>query len=296
MTKGTAGKVILVMFFWAICYPLITVGITYSPHLSFATLRAVLAGIALLFVALLLERPMPRGTSIWILIGTIGLGATTLGFFGMFHAAEFVSPGIATVVASTQPLLAALLAYSFLGETLEARGKIGLLLGFLGIALIASPGFALGEGEGYQIGLVYVVLAALGITVSNVLIKRLDGRVDPLMAMGWQMIIGSVPLGMLALLTERPSDIVWSGRFVFSLVSLSFAGTALVYWLWTVILQKVELNRANAFSFLVPIFGLSMGMIFFGEVLGWLEISGIILSLIGIYLVKESQIKQIPVQ
>ena len=295
MTRGTAGKVILVMFLWAICFPLITLGIQDAPHLTFATLRAALAGSALLMFAVFLRRPMPRSISVWANIVAIGLGATTLGFFGMFHAAEFVSPGIATVIASTQPLMAALLAYAFLGEALEVRGKIGLLLGFFGIVVIALPGFAVGGGGSYQAGIAYVFLAALGITVSNVLIKRLGDRADPLMAMGWQMMIGSIPLGVLALLSERPSEIIWSNQFIVSLISLSLAGTALVYWLWSAVLQKVELNRANAFSFLVPIFGLSMGMVFFDENLGWLEISGIILSLAGIYLVKESQIRQVPV-
>ncbi len=36
-----------------------------------------------------------------------------------------------------------------------------------------------------------------------------------------------------------------------------------VYRLWLLILEKTELNRANAFSFLVPVFGLSVGALFF---------------------------------
>lgn len=206
----------------------------------------------------------------------------------MFHAAEFVTPGLATVIANTQPLMAAFLAYLFLGEILEGRGKVGLLLGFMGIIVITLPNFG-GDGSPNQfLGIAYIVLAAFGITVSNVLIRRLGNRADPLMAMGWQMVIGSIPLGVIAFTTENPFDLVWSVRFSFSLVSLSIAGTALVYWLWSVILQDVELNRANSFSFLIPIFGLSMGLIFFNESLGWIQFGGITLSLAGIYLVNSS--------
>ena len=43
--------IITVMFLWAICYPLIVLGLSEAPHLSFATLRAVLAGAALLLIA-----------------------------------------------------------------------------------------------------------------------------------------------------------------------------------------------------------------------------------------------------
>ena len=77
----------------------------------------------------------------------------------------------------------------------------------------------------------------------------------------------------------------WTGQFVFSLLSLSLLGTALVYWLWCKVLQKVELNRANAFSFLIPVFGLAMGVGFYQERLGWIEIGGVTLALVGIILV-----------
>jgi len=129
------------------------------------------------------------------------------------------------------------------------------------------------------------VLAALGITTSNVLIKRIAGKMDALMAMGLQMLIGAVPLLLAALVLERPEDIIWSSRFVVVLLGLSLAGTALVYWLWFSILKTTPLNQANAFSFLIPIFGLAMGVLFFSEAVGWTELVGIGLTLVGVFLV-----------
>lgn len=279
------SKITLVMLLWAICFPLITAGFAYAPHLTFATLRAVLAGAALVAVGFALGRPVPKGVRVWTILIYVGLGATSLGFLGMFHAAEFVSPGIATVIANTQPLLAALLASMFLGEHLNAHGKFGLALGFAGIVLITSSQLVAAPAGGYALGIAYIVLAVLGITVSNVLIKKIAGEVDAIMAMGIQMLIGSVPLFVGAWATEAPWAIVWSPRFVLILVSLSLLGTALVYWLWVSILEKVPLNRANAFSFLIPVFGLAMGALFFGETLGWPELAGIGLTLLGIGLV-----------
>lgn len=279
------SKVVLVMLLWAVCFPLIAAGFAFAPHLTFATLRAFLAGAALLAVGLALGRPIPKGVRVWAILTIVGLGATSLGFVGMFHAAEFVSPGIATVIANTQPLLAAVLAGMFLGEHLHLRGKFGLILGFAGIALIASPQLLWAPAGGYALGVAYIVLAALGITASNVLIKLIAGDVDAIMAMGLQMLIGGLPLMVGAFALEDPWAVVWSLRFVLILASLSFLGTALVYWLWISILETVPLNRANAFSFLIPIFGLTMGALFFGEALGWPEALGIALTLLGIGLV-----------
>ncbi|MFV2034189.1 MAG: DMT family transporter, partial [Halocynthiibacter sp.] len=194
------------MLLWALCFPLITAGIVYAPHLSFAALRAVLAGLILTGLALALGRPLPSGLRIWITLAAVGFGATSLGFLGMFHAAEFISPGIATVIANTQPLLAAGLAAAVLGEGLTFAGKVGLLPGFIGILVIASPNLLDGAQTNYLIGFGYIVLAALGITVSNVLIKKIAGTVDPIMAMGMQFLIGSVPLGIAAGIMEDPTE------------------------------------------------------------------------------------------
>lgn len=285
MAISTVLQIILVMILWAVCFPLISAGIEYSPHLTFAALRALLAGVALVALAVGLGRPAPKGMRIWRILIFVGLGATSLGFLGMFHAAEFVSPGVATVIANTQPLLAALIASRFLNEHLDGRGKIGLTFGFFGILMITLPKLLFFEPGTYAIGVAYIVLAALGITVSNVLIKRIAGETDAMMAMGLQLLIGSLPLLVGAWVLEEPLTVNWSPRFVLALIGLSLPGTALVYWLWFSILEKVPLNRANAFSFLIPIFGVAMGVLFYDEKLDWLFAGGISLTLLGIVLV-----------
>jgi len=276
------SKIILVMFLWAVCFPLIVAGFAYAPHLTFAALRAFVAGGALVAVGLLLGRRWPRGLRVWVMLVFIGLGATSLAYLGMYHASEFVSPGIATVIANTQPLMAAVLAGIFLREHLDARGKVGLALGFSGIVVIALPQLSTANADSYLVGVGYILLAALGITVSNVLIRKIAPQVDTLMAMGAQLLIGGVPLAIGAFAMEDPRSVVWSYEFVLILAGLGLFGSSLAYWLWSDILKKTELNRANAFSFLVPVFGLSLGALFFGERLGWFEIVGIGMSLAGI--------------
>ncbi len=285
MTVSAVARIILAMLLWAICFPLITIGITLAPHLSFATLRAALAGLVLIGLARALGRPFPRSAAMWKTLAIMGVGATSLGFLGMFHAAEFVSPGIATVIANTQPLLAAGLGGIVLGERLSLIGKSGLFIGFLGIVVIAAPAMFSSGGESYLIGVAYIILAALGITVSNVMIKKIAGQVDPFMAMGLQLLIGSIPLAIAAGLTEDPTAIQWTFTFITVLLILAVFGSALVYVVWMSVLSEVPLNQANAFSFLIPVFGLTMGVLFYNESLSLLKLAGIVLTIIGVVLV-----------
>lgn len=203
MSPTVITKIVLAMFLWAACFPLITAGLQYAPNLTFATMHAVLAGATLVGLAKILRRPFPRGWRTWLTLGIVGIGATSLGFLGMFHAAEFVSPGLATVIANAQPLLATILGVAWLGERLRKVGWVGLLIGFIGILVIALPQLLDGGQEGSAIGFAYIVLAAVGVTISNVAIKSVAGKVDGLFAMGLQLLIGSAPLRVRSLRVGR---------------------------------------------------------------------------------------------
>ena len=282
MNISTILQVITVMFLWAICFPFITWGIESAPHLTFATLRAVLSGLVLIVIALMLRQPFPTKWHDWKSIAVVGIGATSFGFFGMFHAAEFVSPGIATIISNAQPLLAAILAAFVLRERLSRLGMLGILLGFGGIIFIALPGYLSGGNASYGIGVAYIILAALGITFSNVWIKKISGSVDALMAMGLQLLIGSIPLAIASFVLEEPTTVDWSAQFILIPGILSVFGTSLVYWMWFSTLKKTPLNQANSFSFFIPVFGLALGTFFFGEHITLFQWIGIALTISGV--------------
>ena len=274
----------IVMVLWASCYPLITLGLDDAPHLTFAALRAIIAGTVLITVAGLKHAPLPRTPAAWGWIILAGLSMTTFGYFGMFHAADFLSPGLATVIESLQPLLASLLAIVFLRERLGPAAWFGLVLGIIGVVLIAGPRIFAPGGASTALGIGFVVLATSGVAIGNIAIKMLSVEVDAAMAMGLQLLVGALPITFLALVTETPSAINWSPVFIISLLGLALPGTALAYWLWQTTLKSLDVSKAAAFSFLVPIIGVSLGAGFFGEPLTAGVISGVIFAAIGVYL------------
>lgn len=286
MTATEIVRLIAVMVLWATCFPLITIGLDLAPHLAFASMRAALAGACLLAFGVVNRRPIPMTGRSWVLVVVVAIGATSLGFFGMFHAAEFISPGLATVIANVQPLLAATMAYAFLGERLSLIGRFGLLMGFAGIVVIAWPGLFSEGVSGYAIGIAYVALAAIGVAVGNLAIARLAGQADAIMAMAFQLLVGAVPLAAVSILTEDVSTVTWSAEFILVLLSLSLLGTSLPFLLWFKALEVTELSRANAFTFLVPIFGLVIGATVFEERLEWTHAAGVALVLAGLLLVQ----------
>jgi drug/metabolite transporter (DMT)-like permease len=283
MKAADAGLAVLIMLLWALCYPVISIGLAFAPPLWFAGLRALIAGGILIAVGAVLRRPWPRGWKTWVALAAVGLTGTTLGFSGMFLGGGLVSPGLATVISNAQPIIAALMASVAFGESLKGMSAIAILAGFTGIALISVPSFTTGSESVTAQGAGLVLLAALGVATGNVLMKKLAGQVDAFILMGAQLVIGAVPLLVLAAVFESGNEIDWSAQFFGALLVLAVLGTAFANLLWFQLLDHIELNKLNTFTFLTPIFALAIGAGFFGERLTAVEMGGtglVILALI----------------
>lgn len=278
---------ISVMFLWAICYPLITLSLPFAPLMLTAFFRAAFAGIVLIMIARVLGRPIPTTGKEWIYITAIGFTATSIGFWGMFYAGSLISPGLATVLTNTQPLMASLLGWYFLKERLNQNAIIGILLGFIGI-LIVSAESLISYSINFLNGVFYISIATLGLAVSNVLLKQFSSHTDIFYAMGFQLFIGSIPLGLLSFGKNELNSFQWNNYYVLILLTLTLLGTALPFILWFWLMDKAPLYKLNVFSFLTPIFGLSMGVVYFSESLSSLQWVGIITVSAAIFIVAKS--------
>ena len=288
---GVPLRLIAVSFLWALCYPLIETAGHAVPLLHLAAARAGIAGASLLALAAVLGRWRVTGPGVWTTLSGIGLFATSLGFLGMFRAGEFVSPGIATVVNDAQPLLASLIAWQVLRERPSGLGWGGLLLGLGGIVIVASPQLA---GESTVAGYFFVLLGAAGVAAGNVLMKRLPSVIDPAAAMGWQLMLGCIPLAVAAAILEPTPNLAAIQGLAGTVLVLAIVGTAIPFAIWFSVLRSTPLVKANAYTFLTSVFGLAIGAIFFRERLTWLQLLGVGVTLLGVHLAQRSASHRAP--
>lgn len=286
-TGGTApapARLLIVLSLtvvYGFCYAAIKAGLSSAPPLLFAGLRAMTAGAALLALAAALRRPLlPRSAGLGPLLA-LSLTATTITFAAMFLSPGRTGAGIASVLGNTQPLFAVVLAALFLGERLTRVRLTGLALGLLGVALIAAPAFA-GPGKYGLSGPLLALAASAGAAAGSVIVKRVGTSSGILAISGWQLLIGSVPLLALSAVVERGA-VVWSREFTALLLFLALAGTAFAFPVWYWLLKRDEVGRLTLFLFLVPVFGLAIAAVTFGERIGPLEGIGVVVALTGIW-------------
>lgn len=241
----------------SLCFIGIQWGLRDAPLLWFAALRALLGGGALAIVAVFQRRPWPTSVVAWGRITLLGVVNVSLAFAAMFAGVAGLATGVVAVLSNAQPLLILLPAWLLFGERITARTGVALGVGFIGLLVVSLPG---GGGSGALLSL----LAAAAVTAGTLIVRGMTGF-DVVVLSAAHFLIGGFVLAIAALIVEGPPTIDWTPRFMIVLGFLGLVATAATTLAWFVEAQRTPLASLTAWMFLIPIFGLLIGVILLGE-------------------------------
>jgi drug/metabolite transporter (DMT)-like permease len=285
--RGAPALAVLYVLLWASAYVPSKIGATAMPPLWFLVGRFLAAGLLMAVIALALRRPFPRKASDWLAYASLGVFANA-AYLGFTYAAlsRGLAAGIASIVASTNPLILALVAPRLLGEPLTRKKATGMLLGFGGVVGVMLARTGTSTATPQDVG-----LALVGVTAnvaSTILFKRAQGSNDLLAINTIQLFAaGSVLIPVAAALYGAPAvqptaELVAS--FAFLVLVLSVGASLLWFWL----LSQGAASQVSAFYFLTPIFGIFFGALFLGEWVGPADGLGLVAVALGIVLVQRN--------
>lgn len=221
----------------------------------------------------------------WRATITFGIlqNAVYLGLF--FVAMQTIEASLATIIASTMPLMVALAAWIFMGERLQPLGIIGLIAGLVGVGLIM--GARLSDGVDL-VGVVICFIGVLALTIATLTVRGASAGGNLLMVVGLQMLVGCIALTLATLLFETPQVIPsWPLAFAFIYTCLIPGLTAT--WVWFMLVGEIGATRAATFHFLNPFFGVVIAALLLGEQLGPRDILGVSIIAAGILAVQISR-------
>ena len=289
-------------FLWGTAMVAMKGVIPYTTPFFMAGIRLVPAGILVLLVALCLKLPQPKTWQGWLWI--LGFALVDGAMFQGFLALGIVKTGagLGSVMIDSQPLAVALLSRLLFGEIIGLWGWLGLGVGISGISLIGLPdrwiySLLAGNFEAVEpnwLGLLdngewLMLLASLSMAVGTVMIAYVSRHVDPVVATGWHMILGGLPLFALSWLGESQQ---WQNMTLESWLALGYAtvfGSAIAYGIFFYLASKGNLTSLSALTFLTPIFALLFGTILLSESLSGIQSCGVFLTAISIYLINQRE-------
>jgi drug/metabolite transporter (DMT)-like permease len=273
---------------WGFNYLVVRVGLTASPPLWLATYRAGVGALGVL-AYLTIRRPPEeldrRGRRDALLLGL----PNTAAFFGLwFVAATYLLPGETAVIVYTFPLWVAILAGPLLAERLGAASAIAIAGGFTGVLLISQP-WALLSGASVVLPVLALLGGAVAWALGTVLIQRRFGATGMLEVNAFQLIGGTAGLAIAAAIVEGPPATSSLSTLVPVAIYLGLVGTAFAYGVWFTMLGRTPAGTLSRYVFLVPVVALTASTLFLGERLDALQLVGVGLVLVAVYLTSRAR-------
>ena len=285
---------LLLAAIWGSSFLFTRLGVVEFGALPTAGVRVAIASLFLL--PLLLWRGLgPQLGQHWKKVFFIGLLNSGIPFALFAFALLSVSTGLSSILNATVPLFGALVAWVWLKDRPHSLRILGLVIGFVGVALLAS-GKASFKPDASGLSTGWAVLACLlaclcyGISASYAK-RHLGGLPSLVTATGSQL---GATLG-LALPTvwlwpkTMPGTSAW-----LALLAVGVLCTGVAYILYFRLIESIGPAGSLTVTFVVPVFAVIYGVLFLGETVStWMLLCGAIIVCgtalsVGLFKVKAS--------
>jgi len=289
--RRTLGLFLLVTVLFGTAFPAVKTGLSFIPPLLFAATRSYLAAALLLaYVAATTEYWYPRSrrdvTAVLagglFLVGGIGIG---------FVAQQSITASVAAIIFSLAPIVTAVLAWPLLpAERLAGRDYAGVLLGFVGIAVVIRPDPAtLLDPE--LVGKLLFFVGVVVIQFGAVLIRRSQTTMPIPALTGWAMVLGGTVHAVFAVAVgESIASIQVTPQVVALVVYLSVFVGAVGLVMYLVLMGEVGPLKANLTTYLTPLVALVIGWALLGERIHPLTLVGFGIIVAGFALLESREI------
>ena len=217
------------------------------------------------------------------LIESIFSGVLFHGFYlgGVFYSISIGMPtGIAALIVTLQPVLTNALSGPILGEKVTLKQWIGVLLGFIGAALVL--GFDVGS-DIPLLGLVATIVALIAITSSTIWQKKLSNNLS-LPVSNFYQALGGCLFHILIIIFFAKPYINFSLTFI---IAMSHQIFLVSFGAFTILMYLIKNNSASktvSIFFLIPATSAFMAWLFLNESLTNLDLLGFLITTIGVYI------------
>ncbi len=257
-----------------------------APPLTALSLRFLISGLIGVAIARAMGQSWHLSRGQWRSVAIFGLCQNALYLGLNFVAMQWIEASLAAIIASTMPLLVALLGWLFMGQKVRPLGIAGLIAGVIGVAIIMGSRFSGGVSIP---GLILCGIGALALAVATLTVRGASSGGNVLMIVGLQMFVGAGILAVAAMLTES-WQVNWTPRLGLAFVYTTLVPGLIATWVWFRLVDRIGAVRAATYHFLNPFFGVAVAAVLLSEQIGVADIVGVVIVAAGILAVQLSKV------
>jgi drug/metabolite transporter (DMT)-like permease len=224
----------------------------------------------------------------WVYLAGMAALANVAPYLLFSWSEQRIGAGLAGALSGTTPLLTLLLAHAFGVGRLTAARMFGLVLGLVGVVLLAAP-----WNDGTRTVSLAGVVAALGAAAcyagSYVYARRLltNRDTEPLVLSAAQLTVGACLIGVAVPWLGR-QHVTLTSTVVLSVVALGVLSTGLAYVLNYRLIQDEGPTAASMTNYLTPVVAVVLGALFVDERLSWNLVVGTAMVLLGVWIAERN--------
>lgn len=254
---------------WGTNWPLFAYALREISIWTFRAVTMVVAGAVLLAVSRALRMSIAIPRQHWPTVAIAALANLAVWNVASAYAAVLIPSGQAAVLGFTMPLWAALISWAVLGERLTGRMLLAIAFGAAAVGALMLRGVdAYARAPlGFALGLV----AGIGWAGGTLLLKRRPVGVPATVLTGWQLLLGAIPIGAVALAVGDHHWFVPTTSSLLVIGYITLVPMALGNACWFAIVGMLPANVAGLSSILVPVVAMLSGAVVHGEPLGPLQ-------------------------
>lgn len=271
---------------WGPSFLFIKVAVAEVPPITLVFLRVSLAAVVLFVILRWQGGVIPADRQMLKHLAIMALIHNSVPFVLFSWGEQYISSALASILNGTTPIFTIILAHFFVADdTLTPTKVSGTILGMGGLLLLIAPSFASGLAVTTW-GLLAVTTAAVSYGVAIVYSRNHLRGLPFLVAPTMQMAFASLYLLPFSLLIDRPWQLAFpSWPAVASVVALALLGTAVAFVVYYRLLEGADASYVSMVTYVVPVFGVILGVLVLHEKLEWTTYLGCGLILVGVMIV-----------
>ena len=271
---------ILLTVIWGINWPVMKIGVTGFPPLTFRMICLGLGTPVLGLALVWMKVPLRIERKYWPELLVLAIFNMFIWHGLIIIAVQSLSSGRAAILGYTMPMFSAVIGALFFGNRLQARAWGGVAAAALGVVLLLWH--ELTNLTGKPMGVLLALVAACTWALGTQLLRRTRMPVPTLAISFWMTLMTSVVMSTLAVLFERdqwqaPSEATWMSIAFNAVLVFGFAHAA-----WFYLARSLPPVASTLSVMLIPVLGVFSGALWLGEVLHWQDWAAVVLMVISI--------------
>jgi drug/metabolite transporter (DMT)-like permease len=243
------------------------------------TLVAFRAFFGLLFgiVVVSIQRTrLPRSLKEWYPLLLLGITNIAIPFFLISWGEKSIDSAVAAILDATVPLFTIVIAHFVLSDDKMTTPKVlGLLIGFAGVVVLLSKD--LGASPSSILGQAAVVLASIFYAGSAIFIRKTTVETPGILRSAGPLVSATAAMWLATFLTEAPVEVPQLSITWIALLWLGILGTGLAFVISFYLIHEIGPTRMTMVTYIFPLGGVILGVLFLHEPLTWQLLSGAVL-------------------